>query len=280
LDIERRVQRILSDLGNPAPPLDLGAVRELLSLDLKYYSSSDVGLFEEIVHRLTIAGKQVIREPTRLIDVIRRADLRALWIPDSRQILVSGELPPPKQRWGEAHEIGHSILPWHESVTHGDPKHTLSFACSAQIEAEANYVAGRLLFLNYQFEEEVRSCTVNFDRISELSKSFGNTLTSTLWRAVESSTRPAFGLLSQHPRDPTLSLDLRYFIRSPDFIARFDTVTELEIFGHIHSTCRRGGGPIGDSELVLDDDDGHPRPFRVETFFNGHDALTLGVQLA
>lgn len=275
-DIDGRVQKILDDLGNPEPPIDLPSVRELLQLDLGYYSSSNAGLLQEIVHKATIAGKQIVREPSRLLDLIQRWDLRALWIPDSREILLSSELPTSKQRWGEAHEIGHSILPWHEPITHGDARHTLSFACQAQLEMEANYVAGRLLFLSERFDEEVRSSPLRFDRILELSKRFGNTMTSTLWRVVESSATPSFGLVSQHPRADTHDLEIRYFVRSPEFVARFENVTELEIFGHLTGTCRRGGGPIGDTELPLQDLDGRMRPFRMETFFNGHHALTLG----
>ena len=37
--IDRRVDKILRDLGNPEPPLRLEDVRELLRLDLGYYQT-------------------------------------------------------------------------------------------------------------------------------------------------------------------------------------------------------------------------------------------------
>ena len=150
-DIDKRITKILNDLDNPEPPLRLEIVRELLRLDFAFYSSSNTGAINETIHRLKVAGKQVIDRPALLIDAIRKWDLKALWVPDRKRILIDSELPSAKQRWGEAHEIGHSILPWHEAVMHGDWKRTLSLACEQQVESEANYAAGRLLFLQDVF---------------------------------------------------------------------------------------------------------------------------------
>jgi hypothetical protein len=46
-DIDLLIDKILRDLGRPEPPLDLRMVRELLRLDRKYYSSTDVGPLAE-----------------------------------------------------------------------------------------------------------------------------------------------------------------------------------------------------------------------------------------
>lgn len=119
-DIDKRVAKLLKDLGNPEPPLRLEVVRELLELDRAYYSSSDKGVLRETAHRLKVAGKQVIRRPVLLLDVVRKLELKALWVPGRKRILIDSELASPKQRWGEAHEIAHSIIPWHEPVMHGD----------------------------------------------------------------------------------------------------------------------------------------------------------------
>ena len=67
-DIDRVVTKVLRDLEHPEPPLRLELVRELLSLDRAYYSSTDTGVLEETVHRLLIAGKQLIKRPTLLSD--------------------------------------------------------------------------------------------------------------------------------------------------------------------------------------------------------------------
>ncbi|MET4349578.1 hypothetical protein [Bradyrhizobium sp. RT9a] len=46
-DIRAQVARVLRDLGDPEPPLDLGSVIGQLNLDFKYDSSADLSLFDE-----------------------------------------------------------------------------------------------------------------------------------------------------------------------------------------------------------------------------------------
>jgi hypothetical protein len=72
-DIDDRVARILRDLGNPSPPLPLDDVRELLRLDRAFYTAEDPVVLAETVHRLKVAGQQILRRSARLVDVVRRA---------------------------------------------------------------------------------------------------------------------------------------------------------------------------------------------------------------
>lgn len=276
-DIDARISKILKDLDNPSPPLDVKTVRELLRLDLRYYSSSDGGVLQETIHRLFVAGKQVVARPSLLWEVVKSCELKALWVPDRKRILIDQELHDSKKRWAEAHEIGHSILPWHESATHGDKKQTLSLACEQQVETEANYAAGRLLFLQDQFTEHLFDETLSFDGIKKLQKQFGNTLTSTLWRAVEDSTACTFGLVSQHPKRKLEDEPLRYFVRSRRFESQFQNVIPMGLFQNLQTFCRSSrGGPLGEKQAVLEDLAGGKHVFLVECFFNGYDALTLG----
>src|SRR5262249_55883047 len=178
-DIDDRVARVLRDLGNPGPPLPLAEVRELLTLDRAFYTLGDASVLRETVHRLKVAGKQLLLRPALLIDAVRKLELKALWVPDRRRILIDGELHPARQRWGEAHEIGHSLIPWHDQMLHGDPQRTLQLACELRLEAEANYAAGRLLFLRDQFRERLLSDTVSLENVRKLAKVFGNSVTAT-----------------------------------------------------------------------------------------------------
>ena len=277
-DIDRQVSKVLDDLGDPEPPLRLEVVRELLCLDLDYYSASDSGILQETVHRLKMAGKQIITRPSRLIDVLKKCDLRALWMPDRKRILIDSALPSPRQRWAEAHEIGHSVIPWHEAVMHGDKERTLSYACHQRIEAEANFAAGRLLFMQEEFSERLRSKPITFDSVHRLRRAFGNSMTSTLWRTVETADSPVLGMVSQHPRKalPTPRA-IRYFIRSRAFEDRFGNVTGHRVLCALHGLCYGNRGPIGHGEAVLPDVNGQKHVFFLETFYNHHDALTLGV---
>lgn len=278
--IEDRVARVLRDLGNPEPPLCLADVRELLRLDLKHYSSTDVTWLQEKIHKMKIAGKQVLARPRLMLEVVTKLDLKALILLDRKRVFIDAGRAPLQQRWSEAHEIVHEILPWHEAVAMGDKKQTLSLSCHSQVESEANYGAGRLLFLGSRFTDELAGhASIDFDTIKILKKSFGNSLTTTLWRVVENLDRPALGLVSIHPKaapEPGAS-PVRYFIRSGAFAKLFPAVTEFDLFLMIQRFCYGRRGPLGSGEVVLQDASGQEHVFFMETFFNGHDALTLGV---
>lgn len=284
-DIDAQVEKIFRGLGSPKPPLSLDDVRELLKLDRRYYSSRDDSVLRDVASRIYVASKQILARPTLLIDAIRKADLKALYIPDQKRILLDKDLPILKHRWNEAHEIGHSIIPWHMSTAMlGDDKITLSEACNEHTESEANYAAGRLLFFRDQIVEEVNDVRPTMKHIRQFKESYGNTMTCTLWRVIESSRRTICGAISEHPHRLSDSFNeadpLRYFIRSPKFARSFSSVSEMELWKHIRCYCSgRKGGPLGESEITLIDDNGEAHDFHFETFFNSYDALTLGVYL-
>src|SRR6266567_5909444 len=119
-DIDQIVSKILRGLGNPNPPLNLDEVRDLLKLDREYYSSADDGALREFVNRAIIAGKQVLMRPTLILDVVRKFDLKALYLPDRERILIDSTQPSIKWRWFEGHETIHSQVPWHGVVMQGD----------------------------------------------------------------------------------------------------------------------------------------------------------------
>lgn len=276
--IDQRVEKLLKDLGNPEPPLRLPDVRKLLKLDLGYYSSDDDSWLREKVHQMKVAGKDVIERATMILTVVKNLGLKGVLLAERRRILLDNEVPKPKHRWNEAHEITHDVLPWHDGIAHGDPETTLSLACHAQIEAEANYGAGRLLFLGKQFEEVLRSSQCTFDLVQKLHGDYGNTMTTTLWRVVELSLDAAFGVISKHPRTVTGAQDgdIRYFVRSPKFAAEFSKIKVRQLFDAVRTKCYGRRGPIGHGEFEVIDDRGDKHEFCFETFFNGHDALTLG----
>lgn len=287
-DIDKRVERVLRGLGNPEPPLRLEDVRELLKLDRGFYTTDDPGMAREAINRIRVATIQLYKRPTLIFDVIRKMSLKALYLPDRRRILLDGSLPAKKHRWSEAHEIGHSLIDWHDEMMLGDNQHTLSTDCHEQIETEANYAAGRLLFFRERFVEEARSVDPTIETVCGLHRTYGNTLSTTLYRFVESAgvDRPMVGLITDHPHvarrpdtfDPTQPC--RHFIQSPSFAARFSQIPERDLFNQVSRYCgQQRGGTLGSRELLLTDDNGDIHRFYFETFFNRHDALTLGVHL-
>ncbi len=285
-DIKDQVDKILRGLGNPGPPLDLRDVRELLKLDRQFYSMTQTGPLEEFASKIKIGVKQLALRPTLILDVVRKAGLRALWLPDRKRILIDEGIPDLKKRHAEGHEITHSIAPHHAPFLYGDDGETLRHSCHEKLEAEANFGSGQLLFLRGSFTEEAQDLPLTLNTARTLAKTFGNTITMTLWRLVEEAHKgtPAFGVISAHPKYLAPDFDpfnpCRYFIESPGFRDRFGTLTEVGAFKIIQSYAtwaRRG--PLGQDDVVLTGGDGGRHRFHMETFFNGYDALTLGTYL-
>jgi len=285
-DVDQLVEKVIKGLGNPEPPLDLRMVRELQRLDHGYYSSTDTGLLREAASKLRIAGKQVLARPTLILEAVKKFDLRALYLPDQRRILIDKDQPILKHRWNEAHEIGHSLIPWHEGAMLGDDDHTLIPSCHAELENEANFAAAKLLFMQERFVAEAKALPPTMKSMIALSNKFGNTKTSTLFRCIESwgDEVPMVGLVTDHPsplyRKDTFdfSAPCRYFIQSPKFASAFSQMPETTAFELIVGYCSaKKGGPLGSSEVLIRDDNGEDHVFEFETFSFVHNILTIGV---
>ena len=147
VDINAQVDRILRELGDPGPPLSLRLVREYLKLDRQYYSKHDTSFLQDLTHRVKVGAQQFAARPSLLLDVLRKANLSAFYLPDVKRILIDEDVPEKKHRWIEAHEILHGVIEWHADFCFGDNQFTLNPQCDATIEAEANYGGGRLIFL-------------------------------------------------------------------------------------------------------------------------------------
>ncbi len=276
-DIERRVARLHRDIDYRGGRVELVDVRSLLRLDLAYYSANDSGLLGEIVHRLKVGAKQVIERPGLLVEAVRKFDLKALFVPDRKQILINMDLPDLKKRWSEGHEILHSVIPWHAEYMLGDNHATLAPNCHERIEAEANYGTGKLFFPPTEFADLYHAQPLDLARVKAIAGHFGNTITSTLWRCVESDDRPCFGVIGEHPRYPRDGEpEIEYLIQSPSFAQRFGGFSESDAATVVKSYCGyQRAGPLGAAEIVLHDDNHDEHIFFAETFCNRYNTLTL-----
>jgi hypothetical protein len=257
-------------------------VRELLRLDRQYYSSTDDSALREFISKVKIGAQQLFLRPTLIFDVVKKASVSAFWIPDGQRILIDRNLPEKKHRWAETHEVIHSITEWHKLFLFGDSTRELNPACHDLLEAEANYGAGQLLFMSGRFAQEARDMEMSLATVKTLSKRFGNTMTSTLWRYVEQlgMRQPMVGLVTVHPRilpeDHNPKAPCKYFIESPAFRAQFGSVAEVEVFDALQQYCSRAqGGPLGSADVLLCDVNGTSHVFWFETFYNRYEALTL-----
>jgi IrrE N-terminal-like domain len=286
-DLRRQVEKVIRGLGNPEPPLQLAQVRDLLRLDRHYYSSQDDSAVREFVSRVKVASKLFFKRPGRLLDLIRQADLRALWVPETRRILLDAELPDLKKRWAEGHEIAHSLAPWHDGYLYGDSREELKLTCHEKLESEANYGSGQLLFMGARFAEEASASRATMEVVKKLAKRYGNTITSTLWRFVEENRSgvPMVGIVSLHAimarQAGEEGPSIKYCVESQVYKERFGEVHEGHLLDLVESYCNgKRGGPLGASEVILRDRNGAKHAFMFESFNNRYNVLTLGIYLA
>src|ERR1035441_6058008 len=162
----------------------------------------------------------------------------------------------------------------------GDDKQTLLPLCHEQMEAEANYAAGQLIFLSTRFRTEALDHLPTIDNVKKLASAYGNTATSTLWRFVEEAHRdlPMFALVTGHPHiacressfDP--NNPCRYYIQSPAFRLRFGQYSDVDMFALITTYCgAQRGGLLGQGERLLADANGTVHRFDCQTFFNRYE---------
>jgi hypothetical protein len=267
-DIDSAIHRLLAEMLVREPPLILDDVFSHLSLDHGYYNLADPGLLRDVWHQIRIG-------PSQLVHIVKKIDLRGLWLPDRNKVLVDETIPDLKKRWTNAHEIGHRIIPAHSSFFLGDTAETLHPEYQHMLEEEANYAASTLLFLNQHFTTEARDAPLTIAGVKALSKRYGNSCASTLRRFVERGRDISMlGVISK-PRwqaavGESSGARCRYLIQSPLFTRRFGTLRRADVVTFIDSYAQfRRGGPVGEGEVTIPDLNGTDITFEVSPSTTG-----------
>lgn len=279
-EIEKRVDRLLKDVGRPAPPISLSILQKRLSIDVSYYSLESPTMLEGFAHKMRVAGK-VLSEPLELVKAVRQMDLKALLVGEKKKILIDDDQHDLKKRWAEAHETTHSLLEWHNDFMYGDHQFTLSPVAEEMIEAEANYGAGLILYPKYFYDDFVAGKPLSIELARSLSEKTKNSITSAGWRLAEHATTPAFFMVSAIPREVAKGVyvdAVKHLVVSAPFERRFSRTQPSELFALLKSKAApRKAGPLGNFTLQIADDDGFKHEFVFSAFGNGFACLTLGV---
>ena len=277
LEIERIAASTLRDAGLREPPLNIEALLDHVQLHRDFYDLANPGFLERAKYKLRIEGH-------RLLDVLHKIRLQAVLLFDENRMCLDQELPKIKHPWASCHETGHRVLPWHKPFFFGDTAQTLDPAYQADLETEANYAAGRLLFLGDRFTEDSRDLPPTVDNLKFLAKRYGASLTTTLRRYVEQGPDIAMAMLvstppwtSQQPTDQPHRW--RQFASSDRFAALFGNISAESLRRILDShTAYKRGGKVADFRFDLPDDRGDRRELRAWSFNNQHYLLTLFVE--
>lgn len=269
--IEKRVNKILKEMGIKEPPVDIDEVTQHLNIYKGFYDLEDPSLLQEINHKLKIGAKN-------FKDIFKKISLMGLCFPDENKILLDKDVPNSKVKYLTAHEVVHRILPTHNQLLLGDTAETIDPYYQEILEVEANYGASSMIFLNQIFTEEIKDYSPSIDNIKVLKSRYKNSLTSTFRRFIEVNEQfPIVGIISTPPwKLEPIEKRIRYFIKSKLFHEKFPGVTAKFLLEIVESYIKNKiGGKLGELLFPLKEETGKLQWFYWESFFNQHDILTL-----
>lgn len=274
-EIEKAAARILREAGIKAPPVRVEELLEHLRVHREFYSLEDPNLLQRLQHKVQVHGH-------RLIGVVKKVRLAAVWLPDESRILVDHSLPMPKKEWASFHDVTHSILEWHRPFFLGDTAQTLDPDFHEALEAEANYGASELMFCGQLFTRDALDTVPEWASVDALKKRYQKSWVTTLRRYVEHSHDIPMAMMVSTPWWKTKLEDqssrCRHFVISPKFAQEFDTAVAAALLKEVDDNTRqRIGGIVGEFQVRLMDESGQSHEFRAESFFNRHYILTLFV---
>jgi Zn-dependent peptidase ImmA (M78 family) len=275
-EIQRITAETLRDAGLTEPPLSVERLLEHLRLYRDYYDLSDPGFLDRAKHKLRVHGQ-------KLVEIINKVRLKAVLLFDESRICIDNSLPKIKQPWASCHETGHRILPWHKPFFFGDTAESLDPAYQDDLEDEANYAAGRLLFLGERFSDDARDVPPTIDGVKQLARLYRASLTTTLRRYVEQGPDIAMAMLvstpswSEQPEDQQNRW--RHFVPSPHFRQLFPELPVNPILALVDSHVHyRRGGTVGEFRFGLVDARGERHEMGAWSFNNQYYLLTLVVE--
>lgn len=154
--------------------------------------------FEEEKRRLLRSSS------SRIISVDK--DLVSAISNSSQLIYVKSDLHPIKIPFVKSHSLAHSKLDWHRATFDllEDNKEQLSPEAIDKLEQEANFFAAEIVFQGTHFNEMSLGDPLGLKAPVKLSKEFGASMYSSMWRYVEYNPHPcALFVYNQPQLEPT-----------------------------------------------------------------------------
>lgn len=129
--------------------------------------------------------------PPGIRAIMRKLKGRVLGLLDveERRYYVDASLSVERQRFTEAHEIGHDALPWHRKAYYGEDHHTLAPDTRVSLELEANLFSAEVLFAGSRFNREADEWAPSVEVPLALAGNYQVSAAAAIRRYVAGSTR-------------------------------------------------------------------------------------------
>ncbi len=207
--------------------------------------------------------------------------LGAFW-KEERVVFIDEEQGESRRQWTDAHEAVHVMCGWHAEVLRLDNEDTLFKELHDEIEAEANYGAGHLVFQGGRFHRRALADQISIRTPIALSSSYGASRHATLHYYVEEHPFPIALLVTGRYPYADGTLPIWRSVESEPFRKRHGRLERLLPGGKL-SIEDRADAPLAEivcksklavdppsCEVTIPDLGGRDREFVAEAFFNGH----------
>jgi Zn-dependent peptidase ImmA (M78 family) len=275
-EIEKITNRLLKDTGLISPPFRINPLLEHLKLDRDYYSLDDPSFLRKVQHKIQVGAKKFLAIPKKI-------KLVALWFPDKKSILIDSSLHSLKIPWASFHELGHSIIPWHQEYFMGDTAQTLEPSFQELLEEEANFAASNLMFGGDLFTQEALDTSPEWKSIQNLKKRYETTFPVLLHRYIQFTHARPMAMITSTPSWKEIPSDqetrFRRFVASKEFCVAFPDFSPENMIPMINEDLKpqKHSSVVDEFAFSLDDIDGNKHEFYAETFFNTYNLITFMV---
>lgn len=179
----------------------------------------------------------------------------------------------------QAHEIAHTLLPWHETAFLLDDEQQLFYGTKEELELEANFAAAHLIFQGRRYHERALQDEISIATPIELANHYGASLHASIRYYVEGHPDPVAVIVAGRYTQFDGTLPIWTSFESDLFLARFGRLVDqvpgsaLAVndadspLGRIAGAVRDEPGIV--SEVVnLLNLNGDVKRFNAEGFFN------------
>ncbi len=200
--------------------------------------------------------------------------------------LVDLNQPEPRARLTKAHEIGHQVIPWHQTAFQLDDEERLLGQTHDQLEREAYLAGGNLIFQGGHFWRRALDYQVSMGTPVALAGEYGASLHATIRYYVLHHPDPVAVLVAGRYLKSNGSVPVWESVDSPSFLARFGMLAgrmagqmmitggDGQVLGDI-ATKAMSGAEIAAKDVIIPDINGERCLFAAEAFYNHRNLFVM-----